>query len=128
MSTVHRATTSAVRATFFFILSALASTGALAAGGSTDMYANDFVASFETSARPSASPSIGRSYHASTDTWSVDGFRASFEPADADVRSARACGSGSTDAWGANGFRASFGPAAYPASIDLAQACQSALR
>ncbi len=127
MRTVYRAAASAVRATAFVALSASITGAAIAADwGSTNIYANEFAASFGVPGKPSASPI--NSYTGSTDIWGPDGFLKSFGPAARDARPTKLCGSGSTDIYGVDGFRVSFGPPASRESIDLAQACQRLLR
>jgi hypothetical protein len=127
MRTFYRVAASAARAASVAVLAASIAIGAATAReGSTDIYANDFGASFGISAGSHAS--LPFSYSGSTDLWGVDGLRASFGVSDQDVRPANLCGIGSTDTWGVNGFRASFGPPTSRASNELAQACESVPR
>jgi len=132
MGSVHRYSkiASTARAASLLGLLALVSHGAVAASlGSTDIYRNEFRASFGVASTSPSPPRATGDRLGSTDLWG-NGFRASFGPSDSAARSINACGSGSTDVWG-NGFRASFSPAVPWIASGLAQACQggaSALR
>jgi hypothetical protein len=126
MRTFYRAAASAARVASAVLAASIAIGAAAAKEGSTDIYANDFGASFGISEGSHAS--LPSSYSGSTDLWGVDGLRASFGVSDQNVRPANLCGIGSTDTWGVNGFRASFGPPPSRASNELAQACESVLR
>ena len=121
---------STARAASILGLLALVWHGAVAASpGSTDIYRNEFRASFGAASTSPSSPRPTGDYFGSTDLWG-NGFRASFGSSDSAARSINACGSGSTDVWG-NGFRASFSPAAPWIASGLVQACEggaSALR
>jgi hypothetical protein len=125
MHTSYPTSLAALRAVSLVAFSALVTTSALAAGGSTDFYANNGVASsLGTSTQPSASRLVA--VNGSTDTWGVNGFRASFGPGASTAQSISACGSASTDMYGAKAFLASFGVAAPDVGGELAQACQAA--
>lgn len=65
-------------------------------------------------------------YSGSTDTWGVNGFRASFGPGDPVAEPTRECRTGSTDIYGVNGFLESFRAPLIQAGGDLARACQGA--
>ena len=129
MRTAHLSTVSALRAASFIALSALASIGAAAATrGSTDIYAsNEIAGSFGAAATQSASPPGTGNYSGSTDTWGVNGFPASFGPADSIAPATSVCHSGSTEMYGVNGFVAFFGQPTSQTAVDLAQTCRVAV-
>src|SRR6267143_1280542 len=97
MRTAHRSTVSALRTASFIALSALASIGAAAAT------------------------------RGSTDMWGVNGFPASFGPADSIAPATSVCHSGSTEMYGVNGFVAFFGQPTSQTAVDLAQTCRVAV-
>jgi hypothetical protein len=106
------------------LLTVLALAGAAsAASGSTDIYRNEFRASFGASAS-GADPAHRAAYrNGSTDTWGNNGFAQSFGAGNPGAQPTAVCATGSTDIWGNNGFRKSFG-SAPPSSIGLIGMCE----
>jgi hypothetical protein len=66
-------------------------------------------------------------YNGSTDTWGINGFRASFGPGDSAAPTTNGCHSASTDTYGVNGFLESFGQPRSQTAGDMAQACAATL-
>jgi len=98
MRTAHSFDVSALRAASFIALSALASIGAAAATrGSTDIYASNEIAASFGAAQRSRPRRQGPAITAGPLIRGVNGFPASFGPADSIAPATSVCHSGSTE-------------------------------
>ena len=119
MQRTYRTIAPAMRAASLFGLLLLAAGGARAATqGSTDIYRNEFAASFGSGLKTSTVDRYAGHEDGSTDIWG-NAFRASFGSSDPDAQPTREYVVGSTDIWG-NGFHASFGHSERPIASDQA--------
>jgi hypothetical protein len=90
------------------------------------MYAPNGIAASLGTATQATPLGLSGTYSGSTDTWGVDGFRASFGRGNPVLLTTHVCATGSTDIYGADGFLVSFASSVSGGRIDLAQACQGA--
>jgi hypothetical protein len=117
MRSTHRTSALLLRKVSFVALSAMVAGGAVAATGSTDMYAPDGIAaSFGTA---SAMPVLASDYNGSTNMYGVKGFRASFGRGGSLAQAVDVSRGGSTDIYAVDDFRASFGAPASPTADPL---------
>jgi hypothetical protein len=119
MNVLPRLSATAARAAIALSFAALA--GHAAAGGSTDIWRNEFPQSFGALAAPSNAASLAAGWNGSTDLW-ANRFGESFGVSQPGATVQVACGTGSTDIWG-NGFRQSFGGAPLSAPAQLVAMC-----
>jgi hypothetical protein len=124
MNLVPATITVATRAAVALSLLFLGGTGAVAANGSTDIYANEFAQSFGAQVDSKQPLDFPVYSNGSTDAWG-NRFQESFGPSEPGAETPAVCSTGSTDTWAAGGFRKSFGAAASPESNELIGLCDT---